>query len=172
MKIIRWVPGAVVSPNPITIPDAAPDIQAVLSAEITRLPVALCDLIAHPDVDIIATIDDHDVHAHDLQSTGQAPGAPAETLGMPVGLNALHDSGAAVVHTIPGGVAGGSIQNASIPAHVATAVPVTHGAGADPVVAAVPTRLTTRTISLNVDTLVGDVLSLDYIEVGERVLVS
>jgi len=44
--------------------------------------------------------------------------------------------------------------------------------GANPVVAAVPTRLTTRTFSLDVNTLVGDLLTLNYLEVGEQVLVS
>lgn len=44
--------------------------------------------------------------------------------------------------------------------------------GANPVVAAIPTKLTTRTISLDVDTELGDILSLSYLQVGERVLTS
>ena len=49
-------------------------------------------------------------HAHNLQSTGVA-GAPANALGLPAGLNFLNDAGPAAVHTIPGGVAGGGVQN-------------------------------------------------------------
>jgi len=164
MKIIRWVPGAIATPNPITIPDAAPDIQAVLSAEITRLPVALCDLTAHPDVDIIAAIDDHPVHGHDMTLVGPAGGGAVVTA--PVVAGPIEQVGGPVTH--PGAVD----VLAAGQAHVATAIPVAHGAGADPVVAAVPTRLTTRTISLDVNTLVGDLLTLAYLEVGERVPVS
>ena len=51
---------------------------------------------------------------------------------------------------------------------------IAHGAnvGADPVVAAVATKITNRTLSLDVNTVLGDLLTLDYIEVGERVPVS
>ncbi|KKN08233.1 hypothetical protein LCGC14_1058820 [marine sediment metagenome] len=71
-------------------------------------------------------------------------------------------------------------------AHAAGANPVTHAVGgapiahiaganvthtgASPVVAATPTRETTRTISLDVNTLLGDALTLFYREVGEGVL--
>jgi hypothetical protein len=47
-----------------------------------------------------------------------------------------------------------------------------HGAAVNPVVAAVATRLSTRTISLDVNTQLGDILTLAYLEVGERALVS
>ena len=40
------------------------------------------------------------------------------------------------------------------------------------IVAATPTRMTTRIIQLNVATELGDLLSLRYVEVGERILVS
>jgi len=167
MQIVQFVPGAIVTPNPITLPASAPDIDVVVSAQIVRLPAGLAD---HDPADIVAAIAAHAVHAHDMQSTGQA-GAPTQALGTNAGIDELQDDGAAAVHTIPGGVAGLGIQDDGAAVHAGSAVPVAH-AGGNPVVAAVPTRLTTRTISLNVDTLVGDVLSLDYIEVGERVLVS
>ncbi len=56
----------------------------------------------------------------------------------------------------------------------AGAAAVAHGAsvGASPVVAAVPTKLTTRTISLDVNTVLGDLLTLSYRERGELVLAS
>jgi hypothetical protein len=56
-------------------------------------------------------------------------------------------------------------------AHAAGAAPIVH-AGGNPIVAAVPTRLSARTFSLSVNTLVGDMVELNYREVGERVLVS
>ena len=41
MRRIQFVPGAIGAGNNITIPTAAPDIDTVLFAEITRLPLAL-----------------------------------------------------------------------------------------------------------------------------------
>jgi len=167
MKTIKFVPGAVAFPNAITIPASAPDIFAVLGAEITRLPVALCNLAAHPDVDIIAAIDDHPVHSHDL-GVGIA-GMVGGGYGASAGGNDFVDGGGQV---IPAADPTGVVDNALPQDHIATAIPVVHGAGADPVVAAVPTIITTRTFSLDVNTLVGDLLTLAYLEVGERVLVS
>lgn len=164
MKIIRFIPGAVATPNAITIPASAPDIQAVIGAEITRLPVALCNLTAHPDVDIIAAIDDHPVHGHGITLVAPAGGGGAATA--PVVAGPIEEAGGGAIEV------GAVDVLAAGQAHVATAVPVAHGVGADPVVAAVPTRVSTRIISLNVNTLLGDLLTLAYLEVGERVLVS
>jgi len=127
MRKVTFVPGAVVSPAAITIPADAPDIDAVVSAQIIRLPAGIT----------VA------VNPHVL-----AGGGGAASVALAAGL--FTDTGA-----------GGNV------AHVVAA-----NVGADPVVAAVPTRLTTRTISLNVNTALGDLLTLNYREVGERVLVS
>jgi hypothetical protein len=110
MKRITFVPGAVVSPAAITIPTDAPDIDAVVSAEIIRLPGAFAPA-ALVGADLAATQADHATAAR-------------------------------------------------------------HNVGASPVVATTPTKLTARTISLNVNTALGDLLRLSYQEVGVRVLVS
>lgn len=146
MKIITFVPGAVVSPAAITIPAAAPDIDAVVSAQIVRVPSA-------------GAIGNHAVHAHDLVFGAAQASAVTTAVGGPPG--AL---GAAAGATVAGGGATG-VQNLAAPqTHTVT--------GADPVVAAVPTRLTARTISLDVNTVLGDLLTLRYRESGERVLAS
>ncbi len=246
MQTIEFVPGAIVSGNPLTIPTPAPDIYAVVTASITRLPTALgvqdhpavdvvagfgdhpaldvvagfgdhpaADIVAgfadhgaaaviagvidHPQADIAAALGDHAVHAHDLlvtiaavgeaygasvagatdleSATGQTvPGAsasggvqdiaaaqahaPAVAVAHSVGVALVHVVGLAVAH-----VAGVDV------AHVA-GVDVAHGAAADPVVAAVPTIATTRTLTLDVNTLLGDLVTLHYLEVGEFVRAS
>ena len=190
MQIIRFVPGAIVTPNAITLPTTAPDIDAVVGAEITRVPVGMCNLVAHTQaqvvdgiavhaqVDIVDALADHPVHSHDLDSlgTGIAPTQPYGLDAVPV----LEDAGAAALHTVVAAAATGVQDNAAQahgdgttpPPHTAGANPLVHGAGADPIVAAVPTRLTTRTFRLDVNTLAGDLVILSYLEVGERVLVS
>ena len=134
MRTIRFVPGHVVSPAVITIPTAAPDIGAVVSAEITRLPVGMCNLV------------DHAAHGHTIPADTSAGTEVAEILAGILGVGA-----------------GGAVQDFAA---------MVHAAGADPVVAAVPTRDTTKTFHLNVDTELGDLLTLSYHEVGERVLVA
>ncbi|HUU08556.1 MAG TPA: hypothetical protein VMW61_03470 [Dehalococcoidales bacterium] len=160
MQIVQFVPGAIVTPNPITLPASAPDIQAVVSAEIERLPAALAD---HAQAAIIAAVADHAAHGHDITTVGPAGGGGAVTA--PAVAGPLESVGGPVTNT------GAVDVLAAAQAHAAGAAAVAH-AGGNPVVAAVPTRLTTRTFSLNVDTLVGDLLTLNYLEVGERVLVS
>lgn len=193
MKTIKWVPGAIVTPNPITIPAAAPDIFAVLEARIIRLPNALgvatdhlaaavaAALADHPQADIAGALANHPVHAHDLISQGTAAPPAGGAYGLGAGLNALEDGAVAAAHTVPGAGATGVQNNAAAQAHGNGAAPVGHAAGAgvlahgaavNPVVAAVPTRLSTRTISLDVNSQLGDILTLAYLEVGERVLVS
>ena len=135
MRIIQFIPGAIASPAAITIPTSAPDIDAVVAAEIERLPSAM-------------TIPDHAAHGHVI---------PADTSGTTVV--------AEILNGILGAGAGGAVQDFAAMVHGANV-------GADPVVAANPTRLTARTISLNVNTVLGDLLTLAYLEVGERVLTS
>jgi len=205
MQIIQFIPGAIATPNPITLPASAPDIDAVVLAEIERLPSALgahtagAAPVAHaatavPVVHAGADVAAHADHAHDLISQGVA-GAVGIALGWDAvaPIAQLEDAGAAALHTLAGGGATG-VQDEAIPAHGVTqpdnhlpaaivaavddhptadiALALADHVGADPVVAAVPTRLTTRTFSLDVNTLVGDLLTINYLEVGERVLVS
>ena len=107
---------------------------------------------------------------------------PDTAIGGPV-TNALGEDGAGALETAAAAAVG---MPTCIDAHAVSGVPndlahavsgvpndVVHGAGADPVVP-VPTvaKLTTRTFTLDVATLVGDLLTVTYLEVGERVLVS
>ena len=165
MQRVTFVPGNVVSPAAITIPTTVPDIDLVVAAVITRLPSGQT-IPDHAAADVIAAIDDHAVHGHDITTVAAAGGGAAVT--EPAVAGPLETAGAG--QTNPAAVD----ALAAAQAHAATATDVAHGAsvGASPVVAAVPTKITTRTLSLDVDTELGDLLTLDYIEVGERVLVS
>jgi len=167
MNRITFVPGAVGPAGSIALPSGAPNIRTVVGAQIQRLPSALG---AHATADIAAALADHAVHAHALVSQGL--GAPVtNALGLPVGLNTLEDAGGVALHTVPGAGATGVQNNAAAQAHAAGAAPVTH-AGATPVVAAVPTKIDDTHFSLDVATLVGDLLTLIYNEVGEFVRAS
>lgn len=138
MQQITFVPGAIATPNPITIPAGVAGIDDVVGAVITRLPSGLAD---------------HVVHSHPLAFSAGAAGATIVT-----GAALLSaSSGAQVVGA--GGAAGDGVRdNATAQAH----------AGASPVVAAVPLKVTERTFSLDVSTLVGDLLTLVYMERGAR----
>jgi len=172
MKRISFVPGAIATPAAITIPADSPDIDAVVSAQIVRLPAGMT-IPDHAQVAIVAALADHGGHAHDLLVLAGGGGAPAEAFG-------ASGAGVADLESVTGQtIAGanpatGGITGVGAMAHAAGGAAVAHGAGvgASPVVAAVPTRLTTRTISLDVNTVLGDLLTLSYREVGERVLVS
>jgi hypothetical protein len=172
MKSRTFVPGAIATPGAITLPADAPDIDAVVSAQIIRVGNALA-IPDHTPASVVAAIANHAVHAHDLVSQGLG-GAVANALGLPAGLNVLNDAGAAALHTVPGAGATGVQNNAAAQAHAATAVAVAHGAviPANPVVAAVPTKVTGRTFSLDVNTLLGDLLTISFREMGERVATS
>ena len=201
MQIVQYIPGAVgAAPAFHTLPTFAPDIAAVVGAEITRLPSALSAHgagpapvahvptavpVGHAGADVAAHAD----HAHDLVFEAN-PAANAVTMAA----DSLRNASAGAL-TVTGGGADGGVQNQTIPAHVVTqpnnhlpadivaavgnhpAADIAGGlanhVGANPVVA-VPTvtRLTTRTFTLDVATLVGDILTLAYLEVGERIAVS
>jgi hypothetical protein len=201
MQIIQFVPGHIVSPAAITLPVTAPDIDVVVDAEIERLPSALsphaagaAPVVHAPTlVDVVhagAAVADHLDHNHDLAVGGAAMVVPC---GASAGGNDIVDGAGAL---IPGGGATG-VQDQALSAHGVTqpndhvaaaivasvddhpAVDIANGladhVGTDPVVPGAPydvTRLSTRTFSLNVDTELGDLLTLAYLEVGERVLVS
>lgn len=149
-------------------------------------------VVSHANMAVAA----HAAHMHDIISQGA--GAPPP---IPLGFDAVapptqvEDFGAAVAHTFPGG-GGTGIQDGALDAHGVTqaddhtpaetiagladhpgadiaAALINHAAaGATPVVAAGPTRDTARTFQLDVDTELGDLLVLSYVEVGERILVA
>lgn len=247
MEILQFVPGAVLAGAAITIPNTAPNIDAVVTAQIIRVPTALADhpaadvvgaladhaaadivaaladhaaadilgaiadhtavqmqaaLANHTQAEIVAAIADHAVHTHTLQVQA---GAAVEAFGA-TGAG-VADLRSASGQTIPGGVAATGIQNnAAAQAHAAGGAPAVHAGAADvahavgaapiahavgaaamvhgagaapithvsasPIVAAVPTISTARIITLDVNTLLGDVLVLSYLAVGERILVS
>jgi hypothetical protein len=111
-----------------------------------------------PDIDVVVSAQIERIpaalgaHSHDLVSQGLG-GAVANALGLPAGLNELDDAGAAALHTVPGGGATGVQNSAAL-------------TGASPVVAAVPTRRSARTFSLDVNTVLGDLLVIVYQEIG------
>lgn len=115
MQRITFIPGAVATPNPITIPANVPRMAAVLAAQIVRVPSAV-----RIPADTSGTTEVAEINAAGYLAVG----------------------------------AGGVLEPA------------------DPVEAAVPTMVDEDTISLDVNTLLGDILTLEYIEVGERVPVS
>lgn len=165
MKNIAFAPGAVVSPGAITIPTNAPDIGSIVSAQIIRTTSGIT-ISAHA-----VTQPTQADHSHSLMSTGIG-GAVAEALGLPAGLNVLNDAGAAGTHTIPNADGTNGVQKTGAPPVISgTAVAAHTLTGADPTVAATPTKLTSRTLSLNVNTVLGDLLLLYYEAVGEVVLV-
>jgi len=205
MRRIRFVPGVAGIGVNIPLPATAPDIDAVIAAEITRIPGAF--VVAHggsavplPHADGVAVahanlaVADHAAHAHGVISQGTTF-APV----VPIGWDAipptqLEDTGAAALHTFAGGGATG-VQDFAIPAHGVTqpddhapagiAAALIHNAadiaaalidhatsGVTPAVAAIPARVDKRTITLSAATELGDLLTLAYHEVGERVLVS
>jgi len=162
------------------------------------LPHNAAAAIAHVDGAVVShanmAVNAHAAHMHDIITQGAA-GAPAVLLGWDAIAppTQLEDSGAAALHTFAGG-GGTGIQNAALGAHVVVQAydhtPAERIAGlgdhtgalvaasqgnhaaavVTPVVAAVPTRITARTFSLNVNTLLGDLLTINYVEVGERTL--
>ncbi len=142
MKSRTFVPGHIVSPAVITLPADAPDIDAVVSAQIIRAPSAFA-------------ITDHPVHAHDLVFAAN-PAANAVTMAA----NSLRNATAGAL-TVVGAGADGGIQNHAVLAHTVT--------GTNPVVAAVPVKDTNRTFHLGVDTELGDLLTLNYHPIGELV---
>jgi len=146
MRILTWVPGAVGGGAPgHTLPTAAPDMAAIVSAEIIRVPSA-------------GAIGNHAVHAHDLVF------GAAQASAVTVAVGAGAPLGAAAAATVPGGGATGVQNLAAAQTHTVT--------GADPVVAATPTLVTARTFTLVQATLLGDLLTLRYRERGETVLAS
>ena len=168
MQKATFVPGAIATPNPITLPAPFANMRRVSTAQILRMPNAVV-VPNHPAVDIQggAPINAHAVHAHDLISQGLG-GPVANALGLPAGLNVLNDAGGAALHTVPGAGATGVQNNPAVQAHVFGAgAPVAHGAntGATPIVAAVPTLLTSRTFSLSVSTVLGDIVELSLIHI-------
>lgn len=186
MNEIQWVPGAVATPNPITLPAGSPDIDDVVSAEIWRVTIALgldnhtqaqivAALAAHPEAAIVGALAAHVVHNHQLDLTDaqaddpatrvQSTPLPAPILGYPGGGVTVAGGAGGVLDNL---VAQGHAPGATAVAHADGANPVPHGGSADPVVAAVPLKLSERTFRLNVSTQDWDILTLVYLERGVR----
>lgn len=141
MVRITWVPGAVTHGSNITLPSGAPPIDEIVSAQIVRIPSALAD---------------HPLHSHNFLIKNNATAAKsieASASGFEANL------GADV--TVAGGSTGGGVQNAAAMSHT----------GANPVVSATATKVNSTTITLDVDTALGDLLTLVYVPVGELVRV-
>jgi len=209
MKEIRWVPGPVAPNTNITIPTSAPDIEAVVLAEIARIPATF--VVAHgasvtdvahadgatPPPHAGMVVDNHTVTQPDAHTL-----LPDTAVGAPV-TNVLGEDAGGDMETARGAVLPGlatcidAHANMAIDAHVVSAQPNDHTqaaivaalavhadadiaaalinhltTGASIITAATPTRMTTRIIQLGVATVLGDLLSLRYVEVGERMLVS
>ena len=153
----QWVPGAIATPNPHTLPTNAPAIGQIVGAYILRaVGITVAD---HAAAAIVGAIADHAVHGHDITTVAAAGGGSAMTEAVIPG--PLETAGAGQVNPA-------AVDNlAAVQAHGAGAAPVTHTIGAgNPVVAAVATKTSTTTLTLNVNTLVGDLLVLRYIPMG------
>lgn len=210
MVTIHFIPGNIVSPNAITLPATAPDIESVVSAEIIRVPNGVAahggsgTNVVHGNGANPVTHANAAVAAHTFTQPGTHTLTPDVAIGGGVtmdlgenGAGVLETEGAAAVamencidahagggpdtHAVAGITDPDNHLQAAIVAAVANhtqaqvAASLADHVGADPVVAGGPydvTMLSTRTFSLNVDTEEGDLLSIDYLEVGERVLVS
>jgi len=86
-----------------------------IAANVVTLEVRRSGALTHAG----AAVADHPVHAHDFISLGIG-GAVANAMGLPAGLNAINDAGAAGNHTVTGGGATGVQNNAAAQTHAVT----------------------------------------------------
>ena len=165
MKSITWAT-LVVAPAAVhTIPTGAPRIGSIIDAQITRIPLAFGN---HTPANIVAALDPHAVHAHDLVFEAN-PAANAVTMAA----DSLRNATAGALTVTGGGVDGGVQDIAAAQAHTgAGGADVVHAAASPIVAGVVATRISDTTFSLGVATALGDLLTLIYNEVGELVLVS
>jgi len=187
---------------PVTAPDIYLTVEAEIkripqvvgahaAGAVDLAHAATAVAVAH----VNAAVDAHAVHAHALISQGLG-GAVTIALGWDGAAPAqMEDGGAAALHTFPGGGATG-VQDFTVPAHVVNPQPDNHAgadilaavddhavadvaaaiadhAGVDPDIGAiVVARVTKRTISLDTNLQIHDILILTYHEVGSRVSVA
>jgi len=131
MEIVQFIPGVVVSPNAITLPTGAPDIEAVVEVVIARVQSALGAHVGagvappHATTAVAVThagaaVAQHDAHAHDLVSQGVnlAPGLAIGWDAVPA-TTELQDAGAAALHTFTANNITG-VMNQNMSAHVVT----------------------------------------------------
>ena len=165
MRRVQDVPGAIGAGGVHTLPTGSPPMRSVISAEIWHLPIAMGIPANHVAAAVVAAIDDHPVHAHDLDIGGAV--AAGAAIGASVGTNDMVNGAGTV---IPEGGATGVQSNAAAQAHAATAVPIVHAGGpgpANPILATTATRVSDTTFTLNQNTILGDELVIFYNEVGE-----
>jgi hypothetical protein len=151
LTTIQFVPGAVTGGQPINLPSWAPKIDAVSSAYIIR-PTSQISIANHPALSHAGTaVADH--------TTGSVTHLACSATDARYGT----DTNLATVVT-------GATHTVTQPNdHPAQAHTVT---GANPVVSATPTKVDEDTITLNVNTQLGDILVLTYIPVGARLRVA
>lgn len=194
--------GALINHPAADIRDALADHAAVaiLGAVADHSAALLAASVAdHTQANVVNAIADHAVHAHEIDialvAVGDIYGAVAGGTAhiCAAAVNLIPGAGATGIqnYTTPAHAAGAGPMvhagaadlvhavGATPVAHADGINPVAHAAGAavahaaaDPDVAADPTRVNTRDFELNVDTLLGDALTLYYLGVGERVLAS
>jgi len=200
MRRIRFVPGNIAFGNPITIPDTAPDIEEVYEAEITRILDSV--VVAHGAGANIAhaeglpvghagmALDPHAItqpNPHTMSAT--SPPIPGGAVTMPDGGQMevvggpfvddgntmdAHAGMAVAIHAITQPDPHPAVDIvAALANHAVAAGLINHAAsGVTVAQAASPTRVDRRTITLDVTTNLGDLLTLAYHEVGERILAS
>lgn len=121
---------------------------------VVATPAAITIPNTAPDIDVVLAAQivripaAQAAHAHNMIYKAN-PAANAVTMAA----NSLHNATAGDITVAGAGADGGIQNNAAL-------------TGADPTVAAAPTKLTSRTLSLSVNTALGDILVLDYMEVG------
>lgn len=173
---------------------------AVIAALTTHLAAAVqAAIVEHTDGEVVGAILNHPVHAHDLLI---AAGASLEDFGASgAGSNDIQAFTAQTVpgNNVAGGIQNNAVAQAHADgaaplvhtatplAHVASGNPVAHVAGAalvhqdgvpvahvgaSPIQAATATRVDADHITLNVNLNAGDLLTLVYTEVGDRIAVS
>lgn len=131
MEIVQFIPGVIVSPNAVTLPTGAPDIEEVVEVVIARVQSALGAHVgagvdpphattATPVTHAGAAVAQHAAHAHDLVSLGVNV-----AVGMALGWDAvpaitqLQDADAAAPHTFTANNITG-VMNQNMDAHAVT----------------------------------------------------
>lgn len=187
-----WVPGNIVTPNAHTLPTGAPGIALITGLQLLRTGSGFA-VSAHAGADVsVHTGTDVSAHANAAVDAhaNAAVNAHVPTLNVgTVAADIMHLDDASAF-SVPEAAGARELPHVVVQAdaHVFTQAdahtitqPIAHTitqpsnhtiTGADPVVAAVATRLSRTTFSLDVDTLAGDTLVLRYIQEGYLIQVA
>ena len=179
-----WVPGNIVTPNAHTLPTGAPGIALITGLQLLRTGSGFA-VSAHAGADVsVHTGTDVSVHAGsgvDAHANA-AVNAHVPTLNVgTVAADIMHLDDASAF-SVPEAAGARELPHVVVQADAHTFTqanahtitqPSNHTiSGADPIVAAVATRLSRTTFSLDVDTLAGDTLVLRYIQEGYLIQVA